>query len=244
MRPCLVDRPKGTGDYLFMLFHSPVQVRVGRKDREWPPSSFMIWTPQDGHFYGNASVAWNHSWFHCAGRDIAPILKASRLPVGKPFPLTDPSLMERYLLETVAELKGWRKPDETVLRNLFENLARTLARNLFDQTERLAPTRLFELKGYLEEHFTEGLGLPHLARRAGWSIPHLCTEFKRFFGISIIQYIQQLRMNQAAYLLRDHNWTISEIAAALGYADLYTFSKMFKRNLGMSPRRFRQMNTR
>jgi iron complex transport system substrate-binding protein len=205
-------------------------------------SSLMIWTPEDGHYYGNTQLNWDHSWLHAAGRDIPTILKKARLPVGKPFQLSAPSLMERYLLETVAELKAWGKPDATILRNQFENMVRMLARSLFDQPKQLAPAHLLELKSYIEEHFTEGLNLPALARRAGWSVPHLCTEFKRFFGISIIQYVQQLRLNQAAYLLRDHNWRVSEIASQVGYADLYTFSKMFKRSLGISPRGFRQRN--
>ncbi len=199
----------------------------------------MIWTPQDGHCYGGESISWKHSWFHCAGQAIAGILKKSRLPVGRPFRVIDPSLLERYLLETVAELNGWHGPDEIMLRNLFENYARAQARQIFDRNEQLAPPGLLEVRGHVEARFTEKLRLTDLARRAGWSVPHLCSEFRRFFGTPIIQYVQQLRMNQAAYLLRDHNRRINEIATQVGYPDLYTFSKMFKRRFGVSPRHFR-----
>ena len=244
MNAGLVNRPEGTRDYLFMFFHSPVRIKSRVGDREWPAASLMIWTPKDSHFYGNVSEAWTHSWFHCAGRDIHSILRASRIPVGKPFPVTDPSLMERYLLETVAELNGWSGPDEKILRNLFEIFIRSLARQMFDKARPLAPARLLAVRAHLEQHFTEKLRLHDLARQAGWSMPHLCTEFRRFFGVPVIQYVQQLRMNQAAYLLRDHNRRISEIASLVGYPDLYAFSKMFKRCFGSSPRNFRQANTR
>lgn len=50
-------------------------------------------------------------------------------------------------------------------------------------------------------------------------------------------------MNQATYLLRDHNRRIGEIAEAVGYSDLFTFSKMFKRHFGMSPKKFRELNS-
>ena len=46
-------------------------------------------------------------------------------------------------------------------------------------------------------------------------------------------------MSQATYLLRDHNRRIGEIAEEIGYPDLYAFSKMFKRYMGVSPRSFR-----
>jgi len=243
MRSGIVNRPEGTGDYLFMLFHSPVEIRSGRKDRSWPASTMMIWDPQDGHYYGNPSSPWIHSWFHCVGSSIPGILKKGRLLVGRPFPLSDPSLLERYLLEIVAELKGWCGPDEITLRNTFENYVRAQARQIFDRTEQLAPSCLLEVRAYIENHFTEKLRLPDLARKAGWSAPHLCSEFRRFFGVPIIQYVQQLRMNQAAYLLRDHNRRINEIAVLVGYPDLYTFSKMFKRRFGLSPRHFRHRST-
>ena len=240
MRPGLVRRPQGTGDYLFMLFHSPVKIAASRNQALWPASTMMVWTPKDGHFYGDADRAWNHSWFHCAGREIPDLLRRSRLPVGRPFAVSDPSLLESYLLATAAELNGWRGPDEITLRNLFENYIRAEARGVFDRKEQLTPARLLEVRAEVEQRFAETLRLPELARKAGWSVPHLCAEFRRYFGVPVIQYAQQLRMNRAAYLLRDQNRRIGEIAQQVGYPDLYTFSRMFKRSFGVSPRPFRQ----
>ena len=200
----------------------------------------MVWTPKDGHFYGQAKVGWDHSWFHCAGEAIPTLLRASRLPVGRPFAVTDPSLLESYLLASAAELNGWHEPDGITLRNLFENYVRAQARAVFDRQERLVPVELLEVRAQVEQRFAEKLRLPELARRAGWSVPHLCTEFRRFFGVPVIQYAQQLRMNRAAYLLRDQNRRIGEIAVQVGYPDLYTFSRMFKRRFGVSPREFRR----
>jgi AraC family transcriptional regulator, arabinose operon regulatory protein len=244
MRPCLVDRPEGTGDYLFMLFHDDVHIRARREDFIRPRGSLMIWTPRDGHFYGRETAPWDHSWFHCAGRHIPQILRAARIPVREPFAVSDPLILENFLLETAAELNGWRRPDETILRNLFENFIRRLARHIFRKAERLAPAELLALRAHVENRFAEKLRLRDLARRVGWSVPHLCTEFKRFFGLPVVQYLMQVRMNQAAYLLRDHNRRVGEIAAIIGYPDLYTFSKMFKRSFGLSPRNFRRLVTR
>jgi AraC-like DNA-binding protein len=200
----------------------------------------MIWPPQDGHLYGRDSAPWGQSWFHASGRAIPSILRAAKIPVGEPLAVTDPLILDNFLLETAAELNDWREPDEIVLRNLFENFTRRLARHIFQTAERLAPAPLLALRAYIDERFTEKLRLTDLARRVGWSVPHLCTEFKRFFGVPVGQYLLQVRMNQAAYLLRDHNLRIGEIAGMIGYPDLYTFSKMFKRSFGLSPRTFRQ----
>ena len=240
----LVDRPEGTRDYLFMLFHTEVQVRSRLGETSWPSSSLMVWTPQDSHYYGHPLRQWKHSWFHCSGREIGPILRANGIPVRQRIAVTDPALLEHFLLEVITELSGWSRPNGKILRNLFENFVCGLARHAFQKSEQLPPPSLLAIRAYVEQNFTERLRLSQLAKRVGLSEPHLCSEFRRFFGIPVIQYALQLRMNQATYLLRDHNRRISEIASMLGYPDLYSFSKMFKHYLGVSPKKFRALNSR
>jgi AraC family transcriptional regulator, arabinose operon regulatory protein len=240
MRPGVVDRSKGTGDYLFMLFHTDVRGRSCEGEADWPAPSLMIWTPKDGHYYGNAQKLWDHSWFHCAGKEIGSILKTSGVPLRKPIAMSDPFLMEHFVLEAAAELSNSRRPDPKILRNLFENFMRALVRQTSRPVEPFTPARLLTIRSHLEQHFTDRIRLADLARKAGWSEPHLCTEFRRFFGIPILQFVQQLRMSHATYLLRDHNRRIGEIAEEVGYPDLFAFSKMFKRYMGVSPRNFRE----
>lgn len=242
MKACMVDRPEGTKDYLFMLFHSEVRVRTSDREPSWTGPCLVVWPPPDGHYYGNAQKSWDHSWFHCSGCAIGPILKACGIPLRKRIPITDPSPMESFLEDITGELRDW-KPDAKILHNLFENFVRRIARHAFQKAETAIPARLLEVRSHVEQHFTERLRLEDLAWRAGWSVPHFCTEFRRFFGIPVIQFVLQLRMSQATYLLRDRDRRIGEIAEAVGYPDLYTFSKMFKRSLGISPRKFRELNS-
>jgi AraC-like DNA-binding protein len=242
MRPCLVDRPQGTGDYLLMFFHHEAWVKDQKGILLRPPGSLIIWTPRDGHFYGNENRRWDHSWIHCSGPAIPGILRRAGLPIGEPFVVSDPLVLENYLLETAAELSGWEQPHEIILRNLFENFIQRLLRQTMRQARPLVPAPLLAVRAHIEEHFAEKLRLPALARRAGWSPSHLCTEFKRHFGVPLIQYAMQLRMNHAVYLLRDQNRRVGEIGERVGYPDLYTFSKMFKRHSGVGPRAFRRLN--
>ena len=239
----MVDRPEGTGDYLFMLFHSEVRVKTTEEDHVCFSPSLLVWTPPDSHYYGNIDTTWDHSWFHCSGADVRAILKACDVPLRKCIEVTDTSLMEHFLLEVAAELNSWSQPDTKILRNLFESFVRALIRQAFHKSERLAPTRLLAIRSHVEQHFAEQLHLEDLAKLAGWSEPHLCTEFRRFFGIPVIQFVQQLRMSHATYLLSDQNRRIGEIADAVGYSDIYTFSKMFKRYTGISPRKYRELNS-
>lgn len=242
MNAGMVDRPRGTGDYLLMLFHTEALVRTHSGEELLPPSSLVIWEPKDGHFYGNARRRWDHTWIHCQGNRLAAILKSNRLPARRHIFLPDPAVFEKGLSDMAGELRGRYRPDGRILTFHFEILARSIARQCSGHQRQPIPDLLLELRGYLEQHLDERIRLASLARRFGYSITHLCTEFKKHFGVPVGHCLHQLRMNQAVLLLHDPNRRVREIGEMVGYPDPYTFSKMFRRHFGVSPRRFRVNN--
>ncbi len=137
MPAALVSRPKGTGDYLFMHFHDPVQVHVAGVMQDCPAHTFVVWEPGAPQIFGNERRRWTHSWVHCGGKAIAESLAASGIEPDQPIALRDASLVEKYLSAICAEIKSHSDPDEKWRRhrarrrvdgwNLipFEPLART-----------------------------------------------------------------------------------------------------------------------
>lgn len=69
---------------------------------------------------------------------------------------------------------------------------------------------------------------------------YLYALFRRFADMSPQQYLTQLRMDEAKQLLRDTASGVDAVADRVGYRDAFTFSKAFKRAVGVSPRAFRQ----
>ncbi|SDE19065.1 AraC-type DNA-binding protein [Paenibacillus sp. UNCCL117] len=68
---------------------------------------------------------------------------------------------------------------------------------------------------------------------------YLCQVFKKYAGVSIHQYTQQLRIQRAKHLLRHTSWSVKEIAQDTGYDDPFYFSRIFKRLEGVSPQQYR-----
>jgi AraC-like DNA-binding protein len=68
----------------------------------------------------------------------------------------------------------------------------------------------------------------------------LTEHFKKAFGITIMQYVQQRRMALAEQMLLGSNASINEIAVACGFADVEYFSRTFKNIHGISPNRWRR----
>lgn len=247
MSPCTINRPSGTLDYLFMYFYDGVTIEQGGIIATAPPRSFHVWEPGVRQYYGNASGPWNHSWIHCDGSLVGEQVREAQVPLNEVVSLGDPSLMEKHLLELHEELTTQSEPDPMIVKNLFQNMLHRLSRTIEGERDARSPKRIPErflaMKKYMEAHFVEPLTLDTLAERAHLSVPHFCSEFRRYFEVSPVAYLIRLRMHAAAYHLRNVNYRVSEVAGLVGYDDIFYFSKLFKKRYGLSPRAMRTSMT-
>ena len=88
---------------------------------------------------------------------------------------------------------------------------------------------------YLENHHSEEITLEQLAQQLFVSPAHLSKIFKEATGVSPIHYLIHVRLKHAKELLKQEEWTIKEVAQAVGYQDAYHFSKLFKKYYGTAP---------
>ena len=93
---------------------------------------------------------------------------------------------------------------------------------------------------YIRNHFQEDLTVAKLARYVGLNRSYLTTVFQSVLQMSPQQFLMRFRMTRAAQLLRENNLSVGEVARSCGYPDPLTFSKAFKRTLGVTPSRYRR----
>lgn len=97
---------------------------------------------------------------------------------------------------------------------------------------------------YLMEHYQEpGLTVTGLAAYFQLNVSYMGSVFKKVNHTSILQFLTTLRMTEAKNLLKSGKYKVSEVAEAVGYTDMFYFSKRFKSFCGHSPREFMQENT-
>jgi len=240
MRPGIINRPAGTGDYLFMQIHQQCYMGSGEQETTVKRNSLIVWTPRDGHYYGCPDSGWSHSWIHCDGKDISRWLRETQITTGTVLPNVDAGMIDRHLLNIHEEVTRYDPLDTTIVGNLLQNMIRQISRCLQQPPAHAAPEHILAVKQFIDTHHDEPLHLAELANMCHLSVPHFCAEFKRWFDTPAIEYVIQLRMQRAAYLLRDQNLRIGQIAERVGYEDPYHFSKLFRKHFGMSPRQYRQ----
>ncbi len=88
---------------------------------------------------------------------------------------------------------------------------------------------------FIHSNYMHDISIERIARELKLDRTYFSVIFKNKTGLSPKQYLLNHRMNIAATLITKKRTTISVIANSVGYSDLYTFSKMFKRHFGVSP---------
>lgn len=92
----------------------------------------------------------------------------------------------------------------------------------------------------LPDHFAEHHDIPFYASALHISPVYLSRVVRQVTGRTVVDYINQMLLTEAMFLLRTSELSISQIADRLHFADTPSFSKFFSRLKGQSPRSFRE----
>jgi AraC-like DNA-binding protein len=102
------------------------------------------------------------------------------------------------------------------------------------------PTRhLLRAKDLMDARYRDELDVPALARAAHLSPAHFSREFRRAFGETPHQYLLTRRLERAAELLRNTDYSVAEVCFTVGLTSVGSFTTSFGRAFGVSPTAYR-----
>jgi AraC-like DNA-binding protein len=132
--------------------------------------------------------------------------------------------------ETLEDIKVWLvEIYSTIADYLLESRSRS--KSYFEQA-----------LDYIHKNYKRDIDIKVIAEHAGISYSHLRKIFKEETGENIVNYINNLRINESKRLLCMPNMTIKEIALILGYNNDQSFVRFFKKYEGIAPGEFRISN--
>ncbi len=94
-------------------------------------------------------------------------------------------------------------------------------------------------KHYIDTNYYREITVAGIASELGLDRSYLSTVFKELTGKSPKEYIVNLRLENAADLMKNHGFSPKQASVLCGYDDIFNFSKMFKRKYGVSPREYK-----
>jgi transcriptional regulator GlxA family with amidase domain len=98
---------------------------------------------------------------------------------------------------------------------------------------------ILEIQDWLEAHYAEPVSIEALGRRFGLSNRSLLRRFKLATGVTPLNYLQEVRLDAACRLLVQSGDSIDAITHAVGYTDISSFIRLFKRKTNYSPSSYR-----
>ncbi|MBQ7097124.1 MAG: helix-turn-helix domain-containing protein [Clostridia bacterium] len=114
-------------------------------------------------------------------------------------------------------------------------------KSMFEIADALACSNgMYKVINYIKVHYGEQLSLGKLAELLEVSEGHLSRTFQKKVGMSFTRYLLKVRMDMAVNLLQNENLKIYEVAMRVGYPNAEQFSRMFKKVMGESPKKFQK----
>lgn len=208
------------------------------------PEAMLCLFPQEAHeYYAVGDQPIRQAWIAFEGPQAYRMLEKIGLKPCKPA-------VSRALNDKVMELFGrlmeladgcaGKNADLSriiVFHMLFEELSRSMSASALARV--CSDSWLLQGKEYIEAHYLERITVESIADYVKVDRAHFTRKFHQEFGITPAKYLQELRIREARRLLERTDLNLSSIAQSIGYTDMFTFSKAFKKLTGLSPREYR-----
>ena len=100
--------------------------------------------------------------------------------------------------------------------------------------------RMQQVSAYVMTHYVHPISLDDMASEVGMNRSAFCSWFKRCKGMTFSQFVTQYRLNTACELLKHSQKSVSEIGYLVGFSDVPHFVRVFTKEKGVSPGRYRK----
>lgn len=165
---------------------------------------------------------------------IVPRLHRSRQPY---------KLLSQFeeLVETMMQPRGYFRFQSTLL---IAGMLGLIANDFLEQSHLdtafpISYITFRKLVNHLNNFYESDVSRGKLEEALNYKYEYLCQVFKKYAGIPMNHYIQQLRIQRAKHLLHNTGKSVQEIAQVVGYSDPFYFSRLFKKIEGVAPQHYR-----
>ena len=239
------ERPNGRKDYqLLYIATGKGHFYFDGKVRILTEGNMILYRPHEPQmYYYHASDKIEVYWVHFTGRDVEAVLKKYGLPETENvfYTGTSPDYQCIYR-EMIQELQLCRANYEELLSltlmrffimiNRFIDEGKKSGSDIQNEIERATH--------YFNENYNKPINIDEYAESRHISTCWFIRSFKQILKVTPMQYILSLRMANAQSLLETTEDSISEIAEAVGYDNPLYFSRIFRKNIGVSPSEYRK----
>lgn len=208
-----------------------------------PGNAFLLFPNQWHRYWPKRETGWNEHWVGFNGDYANRIVQKGFFSPEKPVfnPGCDEyliGLFEKIVDIIKNETLGFQ---QTIAAFTMEILSKINAASYTDNGESTYIQQVIrKAKSIVAERMSETIDMPELANELGVSYSWFRGAFKDYTGYPPHQYLLELRMEKAKFLLSGTHESIKQISDDLGFESPYYFSRLFKKKTGVNPSQWRE----
>ncbi len=243
-----IQRPQGTGDFLFLYFRCPTEVWLDGRYQLLPENTYFLYQKGAPQYYRHMKGNFINDWIHFDIEPYNDFFEKLDIPFQTPITLTYNKEICDMIGDLQIEYFSYGKQHDQIMSQkagaLFHKFSDLYHFSKKSNAKMTDYKRDFvDLRRRLQNYEYCPANAGEVADSLNISVSYLQHLYKEFFGVSIHQDIIKARIDHASHLLHGTKYPISEIAALCGYDNLEHFSRQFKKWKGCSPRNYRsQLN--
>jgi AraC-like DNA-binding protein len=212
----------------------------GREYDIGPNQAFLIPANVIAYYEADEADPWSYLWLHTGGPRFQEVLYLTGLGTNQPIftPTGDPQEFERIF----EEIAGHQTQEYYCIGKMYElyDYMISHSQTKVERNTNMQLEYVREAIKIIQCKYPEPIKISDIASVCGLDRSYLSRLFKDATGWSIQGYLVAYRMKMAAQLMKDSSNSIQYISLAVGYTDIFTFSKAFKKYYGVSPREYRR----
>jgi AraC-like DNA-binding protein len=220
------------------------RLKLGRRNHELKPGAIFAYGPGiRQHITASPQKPLVKYFVDFAGNQSNQWLRHCRLPPGKMTQVFPPGELQPLFDELIRSGQRGTRHTPELCRQLLDCIGLTLLESCapLKGTESPAFATYQACRQLIHEHFRRLRTLEQAAKECHVNTAYLCRLFRRYDHQSPYLLLTRLKMNVAAEQLRERGALVKNVAADLGFANPFHFSRVFKSVFAVSPEAFRRL---
>lgn len=236
----IINRPKGSGDYVLVHFLEPVGLQPG-SPLSVTAGMCMLYSPDCPTFIHAGETGIFNNYLHVSSDLIKGVLHRYPIPINQVFPLRTAEfvvpLLAKIQREWLQQNQYWEDAVQCYLVELLLHIARHLGADglgVVSRHDRVLKDVRFKVHAAPERPWT----VAEMADLAGLRTSRFSALYSQLFGCSPMADLIRERIDLAKFYLSNYPMPVSEVAVRCGFVDLAYFSRCFRKYTGSPPSRF------
>ncbi|MCR4952847.1 MAG: helix-turn-helix domain-containing protein [Treponema sp.] len=237
-----IERPNGSGDFLFLIFQTKAMVVINKKEIEVHPDCCILYKKGEEQHYYSTTRTYVDSFLHFEGPEDQ--IQAFNIPFNEPFYLKNPpeimNILKFITREQISDSFQKEENLNLLIRFFLAKIKDNYTKTPLTQKENQISGKLIEIRSQMYSNAALFNSVSQMAQSANVSLSHFKFLYTKHFGISCYDDLLTAKAMNAQHHLLNTDLSIKEIALLCGYQNDTSFMRSFKKRTGKTPSEFRE----